>query len=759
VKALLEPLAPYNDRAARRLARLSDPAGAARWYARAIALGEEGNESRQALIRLLDERPPDLPVAEVMQAVARRNDPGCLTIRGMLLRETSLAQARDCLTRAANAGEPFAAYLAAELAIARHEEAEARRLLLLIPDGMRLPRARLALARLLPDDPQRAIALLERAADEGLPEACFELGQLYKTGRNIGDPIREVSAKPEAAWRYFVQAAQASYEPARRQLADFALKGSTWNIVDGETYWPRLRDLAMTGDPVTQLELGQGLVLHDAEEGLKWLRQAAANGYAPAEAYLARVLLGDAPALGVAWDAPEGLALLRSAAARGDRSAQEVLFRGFGPNSAIALAPGESEEWGRKLAEAGEPRALLHFLTRSESPDTLPEFEHWAEIASKHQFPDGANKVAHLYEVGKYVPRNAETAARWYTLAAGAGSESAGRRLAKICFDRGEHDKALDWYLRSHAEDEPEAALNLARLYLKKNDPPQALRWYLTGATPAAFGKDEFATLVKPYADLPSAQLALASKLESGKDPVDASSWYERVTLAEQAHPLLAMNAWARLGALAPTEAERLAACRKSLALLDRQLQQPLPLLRLLAASWRFDEAFSSVVMTLGEAARRGDSAAAYQLAQLYQLGRGLPRNDARASAWLAKARHGRDLVGQLLALSGEARPLQVARLVQPEANPFSPSYRQAMATLGHALAQATPSPRTDMLDRGAEARSPAEAYHWYCLAACFGEAGGRERAEAIKLEPAARQKAQDQALAWWEQTTGVEAP
>ena len=114
------------------------------------------------------------------------------------------------------------------------------------------------------------------------------------------------------------------------------------------------RDLllkAQAGDAAAQYMLGRAYkrgygVARSDGEGINWLRQAAAQSYAPAEMQLANIYFqGD----GVAKDETEGMKWLKKAAQHGDSMAQFTL----GYSLELGGNASEAASWYRKAAEQG----------------------------------------------------------------------------------------------------------------------------------------------------------------------------------------------------------------------------------------------------------------------------------------------------------------------------------------------------------------------------------------------------------------------
>lgn len=244
--------------------------------------------------------------------------------------------------------------------------------------------------------------------------------------------------------------------------------------------------LAESGNAEAQLSLGTsylyGLgVKKDAESGLRWLRQAAAQGHADSAQYLGVLLWGDTNnavevrSEGIDWafraveagDAPDSVKLILSTAViaksqspeddsafyervatwyrrfaeRGHAWAQaglgQILELGLG----VEQDPVAALDWYRRAAEAGIPEAhsgLANMLyegrgTRQDFADAMKHFMA-AAMAGRQT---AQYMVGLMWDRGQGVPRDEIEAAAWFNLAATAGEPS-------FCRARDSAEFALD---------------------------------------------------------------------------------------------------------------------------------------------------------------------------------------------------------------------------------------------------------------------------------------------------------------------------
>jgi uncharacterized protein len=236
----------------------------------------------------------------------------------------------------------------------------------------------------------------------------------------------------------------------------------------------KVRQRAVEGQPSAQTalafcyDLGRH-VQPSRAENMRWLTEAAGQGYAPAEYELGRTYLYGR---GVPLDYSKALVWERKAADQGDPRAQRDLAfmyeRGFG----VKADPEEAAAWNRKAAAQGEPNAQLRF--------------------------------AQALEGGDGVRANPDEARHWYAAAANQDQPRAQLHLARIYAQGAKCSLAVRWYKEAAAGGEPQAMYELGKLYLQKKcgeERVQAFQWFSIGAR---FGLQE-------------------SKIEAGKLGTDLS--------------------------------------------------------------------------------------------------------------------------------------------------------------------------------------------------------------------------------------------
>lgn len=239
-------------------------------------------------------------------------------------------------------------------------------------------------------------------------------------------------------------------------------------------------------DPVAETEqascydLGQH-VKPDGKESIRWLTEAAGQGYAPAQYELGRVYLYGR---GVPADYAKALQWEQKAAEQGDPRAQRDLAfmyeRGFG----VKADPTQAAEWNRKAAAQGNAEAQLH--------------------------------LAKALDEGAGVSKDAAEARKLYAQAARQEQPAAQLELAREAGGQGNCPVAVHWYEEAAAHGQTQAMYEMGRLYLNKCGPnrEQAFTWFIVGAK---FGSQESKAEAEKLAALMPATRRKRAKLAAEK--------------------------------------------------------------------------------------------------------------------------------------------------------------------------------------------------------------------------------------------------
>ncbi len=160
------------------------------------------------------------------------------------------------------------------------------------------------------------------------------------------------------------------------------------------------------------------------------------------------------------------------------------------------------------------------------------------EVAEIHKAAEQGDsnaqfQLGEMYEKGKMVRKNENTARQWYRLAAEQGHVSAQFNLGRLMQDKNVVE-SLKWWLEADSRGHNSAALYLGRIYAGGGveilkDPKAAVKWFLKAADPA-----------RGFYPSAEAQLELGHIYRKGdgvpKNEAEAVKWYRRA--ANQGHSI-----------------------------------------------------------------------------------------------------------------------------------------------------------------------------------------------------------------------------
>jgi TPR repeat protein len=313
-------------------------------------------------------------------------------------------------------------------------------------------RAQSALARLLEleADPQ-AVVWHQRAAEQGLPESQFALGQILSAGHlALADPVQGT------AWT--LRAAENGHPQALTILADL-FSGPT-NRLAAEC----LRRAAEQGEPQAQFRHGQQWDRpqspgDDPSQAFRWYLLAAEQGYAPAQSAVGACHLSGR---GAVVDIPLAAAWLRQAAEQGEAKAQwqlgslcgdggpgfkrdlkqafvwcqKAAEQDFLPAQATLARwfvrmeqPEKARAWWTRAAEKGDMESqynLAMALWNDPGPgkDTARSF-HYLHRAAAQGLTAAQTRLGILYATGDGVAIDPIEAHKWFAIASLAGDHAA----------------------------------------------------------------------------------------------------------------------------------------------------------------------------------------------------------------------------------------------------------------------------------------------------------------------------------------------
>ena len=326
------------------------------------------------------------------------------------------AAAEKLAALAAQRAEPAEAKEEAQQSTLRMPEAEAR---LLLQNG---------LAARDRGDYSTALAALGDAAKGGLPEAIFEFGQLFFTGKGVERSLQR-------SFDCAVAAARLGFPRAMLFIGTLYVKG--------------------VGVPA------------DGQKAAEWLQQAADLGDASAQFNLA-LLYSKGDLIARNWD--KAIPLAEQAAAQGHEKAQQLLKN---------LHEGERDDWmneGVSAYKAGDFQKAAFLFRQAAAAGSVP----------------ATFNLALCYENGEGVRQDRAKALEWYEKAAEQGHARAQCCAGVLYENGGDGEieinpeKAADWYRKAAEQGNARAQSLLASAYRRGfgvvQDPALAVQWYTRAA-------------------------------------------------------------------------------------------------------------------------------------------------------------------------------------------------------------------------------------------------------------------------------------
>lgn len=296
-------------------------------------------------------------------------------------------------------------------------------------------------------DASTAAAWYRKAAEQGHPQSQCKLGVMYIEGRGVPQDI-------QAGLDWLRQAAIQDDAEAHSQLAKLyhSRSGTAEKENKTETVARLLRD-AEQGDAEAQFQLG---LLHNSSrspvsdpkesktEALRWFRKAAEQGHTQAQYWTGLYYRSGLEV--VAKDKAESDVWFSKASAQGHTGAMRMLGR---YREAADLGDTYAQyHLGNQCLEQNDPaEAMSWHLKVFNNPNSS---SGWNSDSGK-----AAYQIAKMYEEGKGVPQNDETALSWLFKAAEKGDAEApwdiARRFARGIGVPKDTAVAAEWYVEAES--------------------------------------------------------------------------------------------------------------------------------------------------------------------------------------------------------------------------------------------------------------------------------------------------------------------
>ena len=327
---------------------------------------------------------------------------------------------------------------------------------------------------------EKAVEWYLKAAEQGLAEAQYKLGDMYFYGRGV-----EQSDEEAAEW--VLKAAEQGLAEAQCKLGDMYYYGC-WDMY----YY----DMFYYGDVVEQsYEKAAEWYLKAAEQGLaraqcklgfmyetgrgveqsyekaaEWYLKAAEQGLARAQWKLGVMYKNGR---GVEQSDEEAAEWVLKAAEQGLARAQYKLVSMYRNGTGVEQSDKKATEWVLKAAEQGDARAQYDLGNMYEKGRDVEQSDEkaleWYLKAADQGFARAQYDLGNMYYNGRGVRRSYKKAVEWYLKAAEQGLASAQTDLGLMHYNgtgvRRSYKKAVEWYLKAAEQEDARAQCNLGLMY------------------------------------------------------------------------------------------------------------------------------------------------------------------------------------------------------------------------------------------------------------------------------------------------------
>ena len=374
------------------------------------------------------------------------------------------------------------------------------------------------------ESPELALKWYNRAADQGLQQAMYNVALCYANGVGLFPDL------DEAFSRFRVVADQHMIVEAELQLG-YAYEHGLGVERDSSAATQHFKAGAARTNPVCMGYLGlQYLKGHgverDSGDAYRWLERAAEKGVVLAECYLATLLAepssgnikqnlplsmkmlissarkGFLPAfsfiaaryvkgLGVPVDLKKALHYYTMGAELGDPDSCVELGHFYKNGTGVARDYSTALSWYRKAMDDGSPKgeyalALMYRDGLGVDAD-LQKMKRYLTNAAEEDLPEALVELGNMHLDGNNVERDANEAMRLFRRAADLGYPDAQYKVGQ-CFASGigvssaNALEAFNWYRRAASNNHPEAVCQLGYCYQKgigvTVDVDESIKWY-----------------------------------------------------------------------------------------------------------------------------------------------------------------------------------------------------------------------------------------------------------------------------------------
>jgi len=475
----------------------------------------------------------------------------------------------------------------------------------------------------------KALTWYQRAAERGNEKATLKLSMLLSQPQN------------EVAFKYAMDAAKAGLPHAQMAVADQLSKGRggvAQNIDEANAWY---RSAAEQGLASAQMALGKAYefgigMASDVGEACRWYRRAAAQGMPAAQLALQSLdeLTGRHSSQGKKTSKRPSSRERRLADSRwvtyaSKGTAEDFYHLGIMFESGIGVEQSAKQArlWYLKAAERGYVSAMVP-LARLVADPSPAESVRWLEKAAEHNVPEAQFALGKALQKGVGVVKDLALACCWFAQAARAGDAGAKFELTEI-LQANFAALSQSWILAAAHSGIAQAQYAMGQRSAKNNDSQQdwgqACKWYQLAA------EQEHA----------EAQCALATGYLAGlgveRNIAMAFYWFERA--ADRGNACAQWN----LGQLLAVGIPGVPQDSKQAMLLCKRAANAgfVPAQATLGMLFAKAKKYDRAAEWWAKAANQHDLEAQYNLANAYQKGLGVKRDESTAFEWLLAAATG----------------------------------------------------------------------------------------------------------------------
>ncbi len=230
----------------------------------------------------------------------------------------------------------------------------------------------------------------------------------------------------------------------------------------------------------------------DFEKAFKAYKMAADLGYVPAMHQIAYLHRGGR---GTEKDPKEAQRWLLEAANAGFAPSMNAIGYAYDNGKGVRQDFAEAKRWYLKAIDAGDLTAMYNLAFMYEFgrgvDKNTDEALRWYRRSADKGYGSGLHRVGYFYARGLSVAKDLNEALNWYRKAANAGNTTGMVELGDALFS-GRHtskdqDSARNWYRKAAKKGNTEAMTRLASIYISGNggprDPAKGIEWYRKAAT------------------------------------------------------------------------------------------------------------------------------------------------------------------------------------------------------------------------------------------------------------------------------------